>query len=167
MLPIFGDERRRQINLGGASSASTHTAILDQAKARRNERQEQKRRQENATRIQAWWRGVQDAKTTRIQMRRMFEEDVTGITGLRCLVLTRDEEVLGKWSSTIVQRGEGECQSLSLPALLIAALEALFAPAREQQSSWLVLIRQATLLLLQSVSRSPKFAVSLSFLTSC
>jgi ubiquitin-protein ligase E3 C len=109
MLPLFDDDRRRHINLGGASSASTHTAILDQAKARRTERLENKRRQENAVRLQARWRGLRDARLARREMRQAFENDLTGITGLRCLVLIgRDDDVLGKWSSTMVERGEGE-----------------------------------------------------------
>lgn len=59
-------------------------------------------------RLQAWWRGVKYARITRSQMKKMFEDDVCGITGLRCLVLIGgDEEVLGKWSSTIVASGEG------------------------------------------------------------
>jgi ubiquitin-protein ligase E3 C len=41
-------------------------------------------------------------------MRRAFEADVEGITGLRCMVLIgMDQEVLGKWSQTVA--GNGVC----------------------------------------------------------
>jgi ubiquitin-protein ligase E3 C len=113
MIPIWGDERRRPINLGGASSASSHAAILDQAKARRQEREENRRREENAVRVQAWWRGAKEARLVRAHMKNVFEGDVLGITGLRCLVLIgRDEEVLGRWSSAMVASGEREQQSI-------------------------------------------------------
>jgi ubiquitin-protein ligase E3 C len=48
-------------------------------------------------------------------MKRAFENDVTGITGLRCVVLIgRDDDILGKWSSTMVERGEGETSPIPL-----------------------------------------------------
>lgn len=115
MLPTFGDERRRPINLGGATSASSHAAILEEAKARRLERHNFKRRQEKAVRLQSWWRGVNEAKIARQAMRKAFEDDVTGITGLRCLVLIgKDEEIIGKWSTTILSTGEGATELLRL-----------------------------------------------------
>lgn len=109
MIPIWGEDRRRQMNLGGSSSAATHTAILDQAKARRLERESNRRKQESAVRVQAWWRGTKQAQAVRERMKKQFEGDVRGIRGLRCLTLIgRDEEVLGRWSSVMVNGGEGE-----------------------------------------------------------
>ncbi|TFK31976.1 HECT-domain-containing protein [Crucibulum laeve] len=141
MIPVFGDENRRKINLGGASSATSHQAILDQARAERNERQKLKRKQESAVKLQAWWRGIQEAQVARKEMRGMFDEDVTGITGLRCLVLIgQDEEIIGRWSSAVMQGGEDQF----LSAFTV------------YQNSWLVLIRQASLLLLRSVAQSPQ-----------
>ena len=109
MYSVFDDDRMRKINLGGASTASSRAAILDQVQAQRNERSELKKRQENALAVQAWWRGLQEARSTRKAMRRMFEEDVDGITGLRCLVLIgrRDDEALAIWSSRMVDSGPG------------------------------------------------------------
>nr|GAT53416.1 HECT-domain-containing protein [Mycena chlorophos] len=134
-----GPQERKRINLGGASSNTSLASLTDQAKARREERILLKKRNDSATRIQAWWRGVAAAKRTRAQMRQVFEQNVDGITGLRCLVLMgRDEEVLGQWSQTMVQRGEAS----------------LFAAAN--QPSWLVLVRQACFLLLRSVAASPQ-----------
>lgn len=109
MLPLFGDEKRRQINLGGKSSVSTLSSLTDQAKARRADRFQEKRKNDSATRIQAWWRGVSATLAVRAEMRRAFETDIEGITGLRCLVLIGlDEDALGKWSQTIAGKGEGE-----------------------------------------------------------
>ena len=109
MIPLFGNERRRQINLGGSSSASSisHTTILNQARQRRLEREDNKRRHDNAIRLQAWWRGMRESRITRNEMRKLFMENVTSLTGLRCLVLIRDEEILGKWSSAMIESGEG------------------------------------------------------------
>ncbi|KAJ7472758.1 HECT-domain-containing protein [Mycena latifolia] len=142
MLPLFGDERRRQINLGGS--------VIYQAKARRAERTEQKRKNDSATRIQAWWRAVSAIRAAKAEMRRVFEADIEGITGLRCLVLIgMDQEVLGKWSQTIVDKGEGT----------------LFSPALgPYRSNWLVLIRQACFLLLRSVSASPQSPNAVAYL---
>lgn len=108
MLPldIFNDNRRRRINLGGAATTTTQAAILDQAKARRSERLDHKRRQESAIRVQAWWRGIIQVRRTRQDMRRIFHDNVTNITGLRCLVLIgRDEEMLARWSTTMLDKG--------------------------------------------------------------
>ncbi|KAJ7249220.1 hypothetical protein B0H12DRAFT_701469 [Mycena haematopus] len=142
MLPLFGDEKRRQINLGGSSSVSTLSAITDQAKARRIERTEQKRKNDGAIRIQAWWRAVSAIHAAKVDMRRSFENDIEGLMGLRCMVLIgMDQEVLGKWSQTIAAKGEGS----------------LFSPAvGPHRSSWRVLIRQIFLLLLRSIAASPK-----------
>ncbi|KAJ7471427.1 HECT-domain-containing protein [Mycena galericulata] len=150
MLPLFGDSRR-QINLGGSSSVSTLSSITDQAKARRAERIEQKRKNDAATRIQAWWRGVSASRAVKAEMRRVFESDIEGITGLRCVVLIgMDQEILGKWSQTVAGKGE----------------ESLFSPARgPQQSNWLVLIRQTCLLLLRSLAASPQSPDAVAYLT--
>jgi ubiquitin-protein ligase E3 C len=107
MLPVFGDDRRRLINLGGVSSASSHATILEQAKALRSERLDNKRKEEKAIRLQAWWRGLTAARTARAQMRTAFQDDVTGITGLRCLVLIGDDQMLAKWSEAVYAMGDG------------------------------------------------------------
>ncbi|KAJ6545022.1 HECT-domain-containing protein [Mycena vulgaris] len=150
MLPLFGDEKRRQINLGGSSSVSTLSSITDQAKARRAERTEQKRKNDNATRIQAWWRGVSAIRAAKEEMRRVFETDIEGITGLRCVVLIgMDQKVLGKWAQTVVGKGEGSLFSSALGPY---------------QSNWVVLIRQTCLLLLRSVAASPQSPNAVAYL---
>ena len=109
MFAVFGDDRKRKINLGGASSASSRSALLDQVQAQRNERSEQKKRFESAVRVQAWWRGLQEAEIARGIIRRRFEEDVVGLTGLRCLVVIgrRDDEALATWSGRMMENGPG------------------------------------------------------------
>lgn len=83
---------------------SSQAAILDQARARRMEREAQRKREESAIRIQAWWRGACEARRVRQQLRRVFQEQVTGLTALRCLVLVgQDEELLTMWSERISQ----------------------------------------------------------------
>ncbi|KAF8182521.1 HECT-domain-containing protein [Pholiota molesta] len=150
MLPAFGDEWKRKINLGGVSSANTQAAILNRVQAERAARAEHKQRTESAIRIQAWYRGLVDARATRQEMRKAFNADVMGLTGLRCLVLIgKDDEVLGTWTRAVLQLGPDQ----------------LFAPARgEHRTSWLVLIRRAALLLAQSVADSPESPNSASYL---
>ena len=111
MLPLFGgdDKKRRNINLGGRSSSTTHTSILDEARLRREERQTQLKRQKSAVRIQAWWRGRRESRIIRIQLRYTLEQDPAGITGLRAMVLIgQDEESLAIWSRNILRLGEGK-----------------------------------------------------------
>ena len=87
---------------------TTHAAIIDRVREERSIRAQQKRRVEKAIRIQAWWRGIREAKYTKMEMRKAFEADVTGITGLRCLVLIgKDEEVLSRWSKAMLELGKG------------------------------------------------------------
>ena len=109
MLPLFGedDRKRRNINLGGRSTSSTHTSILDEARLRREERLNRLKRQQSVIRIQAWWRGKREARTVRTQLRHTLDQDPTGINGLRSAVLIgQDEESLAIWSRNALQTGE-------------------------------------------------------------
>ena len=113
-VPYFGDnpgKRRREINLGGGStSAATHASLMHDAKARRQQRTEAKRRQENAIKIQSWWRGRQEAAVVRKELRTTYEQNVTNLTGLRCLVLIgKDDDLLVKWSNAVAQDQGGMC----------------------------------------------------------
>ncbi|PPQ89897.1 hypothetical protein CVT25_004840 [Psilocybe cyanescens] len=151
MLPTFGDEWKRKINLGGASSSATSpAAILSRVQAERQARAALKQRTASAVRIQAWWRGHVSVRETRQRMRAAFAADVTGLNGLRCLVLIgRDEEVLGRWAGAVLGLGP----------------EGLLGPAiGPHGASWLVLVRQACLLLLRSVADSPQSPNALSYL---
>lgn len=110
-IPLFGDEpgkRRRQINLGGASTATTQASILQDARIRRQRRQEEKRRQDSAIRIQNRWRAVKQSREVRQYLRTTFAQDVTSLTGLRCLVLLKqDNEALTRWTYATLQLGSG------------------------------------------------------------
>ena len=110
MIPLFGEDdirKRREINLGGARSAS-YSDILQEAKAQRSQRHDLKRKQESATKIQAWWRGVSRKQQLRRELRDVFTGDVASLTGLRCFVLLGvDQEALGMWSSAILGGEQG------------------------------------------------------------
>ncbi|KAG1780772.1 HECT-domain-containing protein [Suillus placidus] len=137
MLPLFGDERRREINLGGSSSVTTsQAAILNQARARRIERETVRKRHESAVTIQAWWRGITDARRARQELREQFTGDITGLTGLRCLVLIgQDTDFLDRWTAEVLSQGS------------------LFGLAHgRDREHWLVLMRQVFFLLLRSIS---------------
>lgn len=111
MLPLFDVDgrKRRNINLGGRSTSSTHTSILDEVRLRREERQNQLKRQQSAIRIQAWWRGKQETRIVRIQLRNALEQDPGGIDGLRAVTfIGQDEESLAIWSRNVLQSGEGK-----------------------------------------------------------
>lgn len=100
-------ERRRRINLGGVSATSSQASILERVHAQRQARAENKRRTDCAVKIQAWYRGLKEARVVRRELRKLFLEDVQSLTALRCLVLIgRDDEVLSTWvTSVLVDEG--------------------------------------------------------------
>lgn len=110
-IPLFGDspnKRRREINLGGSHTATSHNDILQEAKLRRLQRNDLKRRQDSAIRIQHWWRGRIALNAVRQQLRHTYEQDITSLTGLRSLVLLgQDEDALGRWSSLVSSSRKG------------------------------------------------------------
>jgi len=109
MFPTFGGESKRQINLGGRSTATSSSYLLSRAQAERARREEDRRRSESAVKIQAWFRGARHARDVRREMKNVFMEQPTSLTGLRSLVLLRrDEEALRIWSDAI---GDG-CKSV-------------------------------------------------------
>lgn len=111
-LPLFGDtpgKRRREINLGGYTTATSQTSLLQDAKLRRQQRIDARKRQDSATRIQSWWRGRKHAHHVRDQLRATFRQNVTNLTGLRCLVLVgKDEALLSEWSAAMLSENAGE-----------------------------------------------------------
>ncbi len=125
-VPLFGDapnKRRRQINLGGAHTATTHNDILQEAKLRRIQRDDHRRRQDAARRIQHSWRGYAARRDVRTRLRSTFEQDITSLTGLRCLVLLgQDEEALGRWSTVVLSSRQGALQD-ALPLLFLTPLQ--------------------------------------------
>jgi ubiquitin-protein ligase E3 C len=108
MFPDFGTRKRREINLGGSSSAVTQASILDRARIQREQRIEQKRRTDNALVLQSWWRGVLEQRRTRRTLRAELECNPRSLNGLRCLVLIgADDEALGAWTEAVLEAGEG------------------------------------------------------------
>ena len=108
MLPVFGNEKRRRINLGGQNSNQSHDAIVNQAKMRRGEREERRRQQDAALRIQAWWRGGLEAKSIRKQLQQTYRSDPLSVRGMRCLVLIgKNSDALAIWSSAVLDLGIG------------------------------------------------------------
>ncbi|OSD07632.1 HECT-domain-containing protein [Trametes coccinea BRFM310] len=139
-IPLFGDspnKRRREINLGGTSTATSYNDILQEAKLRRLQRNDLKRRQDSATRIQHWWRGKMALRAVRQDLRRTFDQDITTLTGLRCLVLLgQDEDALGRWSTVV---------SSSRQDVLV-----------QSDPSCVALLQQVSLRLLRSVAGDPR-----------
>ncbi|KAI0755393.1 HECT-domain-containing protein [Daedaleopsis nitida] len=139
-VPLFGDhpnKRRREINLGGNRIAATHTDILQEAKLRRLQRDDLKRRQAAAARIQSTWRGYVAHRAARYRLRTTFEQDITSLTGLRCLVLLgQDEEALGRWSTVV---GTSRKDILA-----------------QSDQSWVVLLQRVSRMLLRSIAHDPK-----------
>jgi len=108
MIP-FAQEKRRKINLGGATSASSQTDILHSAKARRSAREEIRRRHESALCIQSRWRSFQQSRVVKRILSELFQEDVLGLNGMRALVLIgNDDELLAQWSEGVVRAGYGK-----------------------------------------------------------
>lgn len=154
MHPLF-EERRRPINLGGHSSSTSQVSILNEAKAKREARQNNKRRLQNAVRIQAWWRGMREAKVVRQELRRAFEQDITGVTGLRCLVLIgQDERALGMWSNAMVSSGEGRPCTCPYELVRLTVISRVIASPRSWAKSYeLVRSHKATFHSSSQISR--------------
>lgn len=158
MLPFLGDEHKRRIDLGGSSRVASASDLLDSVKAQREARLEQKRRQDAAVKVQAWWRGRSQTEKVKDEMMATFRNDIMGITGLRCLVLMGlDEEALGLWSQTVANASRGMSNLRASMVRVDGCTEQVYSLALTQQAaSWLTLIRRVALLLLTSVSQSPQ-----------
>ncbi|KAI1794750.1 HECT-domain-containing protein [Ganoderma leucocontextum] len=135
-VPLFGDQpnkRRRAINLGGAHNATTHNDILQEARLRRLQRNDTKRRQDAALHIQRFWRSYVALTSARQSLRSTFDQDISTLTGLRSLVLLgQDEDALGRWST-----------------VLIASRKDVLL---QSDQSWLVLFQRVSAMLLRSLS---------------
>ncbi|KDR81293.1 hypothetical protein GALMADRAFT_1358495 [Galerina marginata CBS 339.88] len=110
----------------------------------------QRKQPENAVKIQVWWRQALEVRAAKKPLRRLFEGDVTGLTGLRCLVLIgAHDDVLGTWARAMIRLGP----------------EAILAHALGKHSpSWLVLIRKASLMLFQALAHEPESSDASSYL---
>jgi hypothetical protein len=105
----FTHEKRRKINLGGATSVSSQTDLLHSAKARRTEREEVRRRHESALYIQSHWRSVQQSRVVKHILSEKFQQDVLGLNGMRALVLIgNNDALLAQWSEAVTRAGDGK-----------------------------------------------------------
>ena len=115
MIPLFNgpEKRRRDINLGGTSTAISQRDVLQRVKAERELRHEETRRAEATVKLQATWRGVMERRRLRHELLRVFAEDVTGINAMRCLVMMPGSDtgaimnMLDTWSEAICTGNEG------------------------------------------------------------
>ncbi|EJD34846.1 HECT-domain-containing protein [Auricularia subglabra TFB-10046 SS5] len=150
---MFGDERRKRINLGGVPTATSHIDILDAAKARREERINAKRRQDSAAIIQAWWRAMVAATIVRRELRAAFDSGSAGepVSWTRCLVFGGiSEDRLGSWSAVMTRDN-------------YSALIQPFQSAANE--SWLVLVRRVSALLVQSIASAPESQYALTHMS--
>ena len=150
------NERRRKINLGGASVTSTHASILERVHAQRVARAETKRRVDSAIRIQAWYRGLREARAVRKELKILFTKDVLSLTALRCLVLIgKDDELLSTWVQCVMAGGEGSTPHFSVYDFSCSSDQVFSLAYGDQKQHWIVLVRQAGLLLLESAAANP------------
>ncbi|KAH9997435.1 HECT-domain-containing protein [Russula compacta] len=146
MLP-FAQEKRRKINLGGATSVSSQTDLLHNAKARRTEREEIRRRHESAILIQTCWRSSQQSRVVKHILKEMFQEDILGLNGMRALLLIgHNDSLLAQWSERVVHAGDAWF------------LHYVRGPDLDR---WIVLIRKMAVLLLFSLANSPRIGCRL------
>ncbi|KAI0284136.1 HECT-domain-containing protein [Russula brevipes] len=142
----FTHEKRRKINLGGATSVSSQTDLLHSAKARRTEREEVRRRHESALCIQSHWHSAQQSRVVKHDLSEKFQQDVLGLNGMRALVLIgNNDALLAQWSEAVTH---WSLRYVSGPDL----------------GHWIVLIRKIAVLLLFSVANSPRAPASLHHL---
>ena len=171
-----GNQRRRNIDLGGKKTSTSHGDILNAVMNSRSEREDLRKKVESTTRLQSWWRACVLGREARDKIRKSFDEmDVNkGATRLegngmevdgedadlvlwtRYLVLCygggrEDERRLARWAERIMQGDER------------ALLEPFSSP---NGSSWLVLLRQVLLMCLKTVARSPEYVFDV-FILSC
>jgi hypothetical protein len=104
-MPTFGS--RKDINLGGQSSAVSLQQTLHAARDRRR-----------VVMIQRRWRALYVARKTRECLPVFFDQDPTGVDGLRALVLMpHDDARLEKWSLAMT---DGQCSLACVDEISIA-----------------------------------------------
>ncbi|CAA7268920.1 unnamed protein product [Cyclocybe aegerita] len=98
MFPSFDADRKRRLNLGGASSSSaSSTSILRNVQAEREARAAQRRRADSVTQIQSWYRDLKASRRTREEVKAMFEADGVAMPRLDMQAMQRS----GSWGSSI------------------------------------------------------------------
>lgn len=139
MIP-FGDDRRRQINLGGRSSTTTQAAVLAQVQEQRQRRLNERRALEAASLIQSHWRAYSQWMKEREKILREFDTVPLGsVLSTRLLVVGGCEHTrLVAWARAAIQAGE---IGISAPC------------SGPEASSWIVLLRQIANAMITEVSK--------------
>jgi ubiquitin-protein ligase E3 C len=159
MLPFLSEPNRRRINLGGSTSAATHASVLDQAKARRQEREALRRQEQCALQIQAWFRGRSDARRAMLRLQQSFDPVKDVPNALRYILLfgRKDPLRLHQISQTILCQPQRACISLlllcSVITIYIAFLDPLDGP---DGVNWVNLLRRLSVIILHDIHHQPR-----------
>lgn len=79
MLPFDeGSKAKRNINLGGNKSQSSHGDLLDRARALRSSRRDERNKDEAARKIQNWIRSQKEIRAVRREMKVAFDRGPDG-----------------------------------------------------------------------------------------
>ncbi|KAG8734477.1 hypothetical protein FRC12_018521 [Ceratobasidium sp. 428] len=158
MYNFSGPGRTRQINLSGSSATQSSEALLRQARARREAREEEQKRHDSQVRIARWYRNLRTTRAVRAQYGEMFDAGPGAFQGpvdwTRCLLLCgtkgeKGEARLGVWS-----------------AALVSDTQALYTPfSTGDAAPWLEVLCRMSVRLLQAVSASPHSPYTLNHLT--
>lgn len=105
-----GPGKARKINLAGSSSSQSSEALLREARAKREARETEQRRQKSATRIALWWRAILATRVVRKKYAEVFDAgpgQLSPIEWTRYLLIAGTkgelgEARLGRWSTVFV-----------------------------------------------------------------
>jgi len=139
---MFGDERRREINLGGAQLTATQQSVLAQVQQQRQRRQNERMRLEAAVVIQATWRAYTEASRTREILRREFNAEPLGTLRSTRLLLFGGGDSSGmlNWTNAALSTGN---------SFIIDRMSGSDA------MSWLVLLKHVAYKILKHVTNDP------------
>jgi ubiquitin-protein ligase E3 C len=144
LLPpsMFGDDRRREINLGGSQLTATQQSVLAQVQQERERRHNERMRLEATSVIQAAWRAYTEASITRENLRREFDaEPLETLRSARLLLFGGGERKrLLVWTNAALNAGD---------AFLSDRMSGSDA------MSWLVLLKQLAYMMLTQITNDP------------
>jgi len=139
---MFGDERRREINLGGGQLTATQRSVLAQVQQERQRRHDERRRLESSSVIQAAWRAHAEATRTRNNLLKEFDNEPLGsLTSTRKLVFGGGERGrLLTWTNAALKGGD------TFLSERLSGSDAM---------SWLVLLKQIAYMVLTEITSDP------------
>ncbi|SCV74701.1 BQ2448_7730 [Microbotryum intermedium] len=172
--PLFNGSgvTRRAINLGGAnrSHETSHQELMQRAKREREGREEGRRRQSAAIKLQAFYRGRRQAFQTRDQLRadydRMMIVTPTATSSASSSASIAPDELvhatkrlvlfLVESNQSDIKRLAAWCRAVLVPPRgATAKTPLLFTLYSTHTSTWSTLVRQVALHLLRRASSSP------------